>query len=229
MLGIVTSANVACGFHAGDPSVLRAACTLAVRNDVAIGAQVSFPDLPGFGRRHLDMAPDELCDAVLYQLGALDAFAQVAGAEIGYVKPHGALYHATATRPDAATALVAAAAEYDPSLAILGLPDSELLAAADDAGLEAVPEAFADRAYRPDGGLVPRSEPDSVLTDPDEVAARAVRIATDNEVVAIDGTVITVRARSICVHGDTPGAVGLARAVRAALDAAGVGVYRFTD
>jgi 5-oxoprolinase (ATP-hydrolysing) subunit A len=229
MLGIVTSANVACGFHAGDPSVLRAACTLAVHNDVAIGAQVSFPDLPGFGRRHLEMAPDELRDAVLYQLGALDAFAQVAGAEIAYVKPHGALYHATATVRSAAQALVAAAAEYDPSLAVLGLPGSELLAAADDAGLEAVPEAFADRAYTPEGGLVPRRQPGSVLTDVEVVAERAVRIATDNEVVAVDGTVVRVRARSICVHGDTPGAVDLARAVRDALDAAGVGVYRFTD
>lgn len=229
MLGIVTSANVACGFHAGDPSVLRAACTLAVRNDVAIGAQVSFPDLPGFGRRHIDMAPDELRDAVLYQLGALDAFAQVAGAEIAYVKPHGALYHATAANLPAAQALVAAAAEYDPSLAILGPPASQLLAAADAAGMEAVPEAFADRAYRPDGGLVPRRQPGSVLTDPDEVAERAVRLAVDNEVVAIDGTLVTIRARSICVHGDTPGAVDLARAVRSALDAAGVGVLRFTE
>ena len=227
MLGIVTSANVACGFHAGDPSVLRAACRLAVHHDVAIGAQVSFPDLPGFGRRHLDMEPDELRDAVLYQLGALDAFAQVAGAEIAYVKPHGALYHTTAAHRPAAQALVAAAAEYDPSLAILGLPGSELLAAAEAAGLEAVPEAFADRAYRPDGGLVSRREPRSVLTDPDEVAERAVRIAVDNEVVAVDGSVVRLRARSICVHGDTPGAVDLARAVRSALDAAGVGVYRF--
>jgi UPF0271 protein len=123
---------------------------------------------------------------------------------------------------------VAAAAEYDPALAILGLPGSELLAAADAAGLEAVPEAFADRAYRPDGGLVSRREPGSVLTDPDEVARRAVRIATDNEVVAVDGSLVGIRARSICVHGDTPGAVDLARAVRSALDAAGVGVYRFT-
>jgi UPF0271 protein len=229
MLTLVTSANVACGFHAGDPSVLRATCALAVQNEVAIGAQVSFPDLVGFGRRHVEMAPHELRDAVLYQLGALDAFAQVAGAEISYVKPHGALYHATSTHPTAARALVEAAAEYDPSLAVLGPPDSELLAAADAAGLEAVAEAFADRAYRPDGALVSRRERGSVLTDPDEVAARAVRIAIDNEVVAVDGSIITVRARSICVHGDTPGAVDLARAVRAALDAAGVGVYRFTD
>ncbi len=229
MLEIVTSANVACGFHAGDPSVLRATCIRAVECDVAIGAQVSYPDLVGFGRRHLDMAPDELRDAVLYQLGALDAFAQVGGSEIAYVKPHGALYHAAATDERLARAVVDAAAEYDSSLAILGLPDSELLRAADRAGLEAVAEAFADRAYRPDGGLVSRREAGSVLTDPDEVSQRAVRIAVDNEVVAIDGTVVSVRARSICVHSDTPGAVELARAVRSALDAAGVGVYRFTD
>ncbi len=229
MLGVVTSANVACGFHAGDPSVLRAACVGAVRHGAAIGAQVSYPDLVGFGRRYLDMTPDELRDAVLYQLGALDAFAQVAGSEIAYVKPHGALYHSTANDRALADALVDAASDYDSSLAILGPPGSELLAAAERVGLDAVAEAFADRAYRADGRLVPRREPDSVLTDPDEVARRAVRIAVDNEVVAVDGTVVSVRARSICVHSDTPGAVGLARAVRTALDAAGVGVRRFTD
>ena len=228
MLDLVTSANVACGFHAGDPSVLRAACVQAVERDVAIGAQVSYPDLLGFGRRHLHMAEHELRDAVLYQLGALDAFAQVAGAEIAYVKPHGALYHAASTEPAFARAVVDAAAEYDPSLAILGLPESELLSAAERAGLEAIGEAFADRAYRRDGGLVPRNEAGSVLTDPDEVAERAVRIAVDSEIVAVDGTVVSVRARSICVHSDTPGAVGLARSVRSALDAAGVGVHRFT-
>ena len=229
MLAVVTSANVACGFHAGDPTVLRAACRRAVECDVAIGAQVSYPDLLGFGRRHLDMDVDELRDAVLYQLGALDAFAQVAGSEIAYVKPHGALYHAAATHRPVARAIVAAASEYDPSLAVLGLPGSELLAVAEEAGLEAVAEAFADRAYRPDGGLVSRREAGSIITDPAEVAERAVRIATDGEVVASDGSVVTVRARSICVHSDTPGAVELARAVRTALDAAGVGVYRFTD
>jgi len=229
MLAVVTSANVACGFHAGDPGILRAACAGAVQQNVAIGAQVSYPDLLGFGRRHLDMAADELRDAVLYQLGALDAFAQVGGSEIAYVKPHGALYHATATNPTLAAAVVEAAADYDSSLAILGLPGSELLAAAERAGLEAVGEAFADRAYRPDGGLVSRREAGSVLTDPDEVAERAVRIATESELVAVDGSVVSVRARSICVHSDTPGAVGLARAVRMALDAAGVGVYRFTQ
>ncbi len=229
MLAIVTSANVACGFHAGDPSVMRAVCRRASDRNVAVGAQVSYPDLVGFGRRFLDMAPDELRDAVLYQLGALDAFAQVAGSQISYVKPHGALYHAVAAERILADALVTAVVEYDPSMALLGLPGSALLASADAAGLEAVPEAFADRAYRPDGGLVSRREAGSVLTDPSAVAERAVRMAVDREVVAIDGSVVSVEARSLCVHSDTPGAVVIARSVRTALDAAGVGVHRFTS
>jgi UPF0271 protein len=228
MLQVVTSANVACGFHAGDPSILRATCTEAIERGVAIGAHVSYPDVLGFGRRHIQMDPAELRDAVLYQLGALDAFAQVARSEIAYVKPHGALYHAAVTDSTVARAVVSAAEEYDPSLAILGAPGSELIAAADEADLESVAEAFADRAYRPDGGLVPRREPGSVLTEPAEIAERAVRIAVDNEVLAVDGSILTVRARSLCIHGDTPEAVTIARAVRAALDAAGVGVYRFT-
>ncbi|TVR20592.1 MAG: LamB/YcsF family protein [Ilumatobacter sp.] len=228
MLGLVTSANVACGFHGGDPTTLRITCTAAVTEGVRIGAQVSYPDLVGFGRRHLAMDPDELRDAVLYQLGALDAFAQVAGAGVMYVKPHGALYHAAAREPSVAAAVVAASHEYDPSMAVLGLPGSELLRAADAAGMECVEEAFADRAYLPDGHLVPRSEPGSVLTDPAEVAARAVRIAVDQVVVAIDGSRVSLRARSICVHGDTPGSVVLAGAVRSALEVAGVGVHPFT-
>jgi UPF0271 protein len=228
MLGVVTSANVACGFHAGDPSVLRATCDGAARRGIAIGAHVAYPDLAGFGRRHLDMSASELRDAVLYQLGALDAFAQVAGSEISYVKPHGALYNVAAIDAAVAEAIVAAAAEYDPSLAVMGLPGSELLAAADRADLDGVAEAFADRAYRPDGGLVSRRDPAGVLTDRAEVAGRAVRIAVDREVVAADGSVVSVPASSICVHGDTPGAVDLARAVRDALEAAGVGIRRFT-
>ncbi|MGI9053425.1 MAG: LamB/YcsF family protein [Ilumatobacteraceae bacterium] len=228
MLEVVTSANVACGFHAGDPSTLRAVCVAAVANGVSIGAQVAYPDLVGFGRRAIDMDPFELRDAVLYQLGALDAFAQVAGAEVAYVKPHGALYHATVADAVQAEAVVAAAAEYDPSLAVLGAPGSELLRAADDAGLEAVPEAFADRAYLRDGRLVSRREPDALVVDPAEVAARAVRLATEREVVSVDGTVIPVVARSLCVHGDTPSAVDLARAVRDALEDAGVELHSFT-
>ena len=228
MLEVVTSANVACGFHGGDPSTLRAVCTEAVANQVSIGAQVSYPDLLGFGRRYMDIDPYDLRDAVLYQLGALDAFAQVAGAEVAYVKPHGALYHAMIGDPAQADAVVAAAAEYDPSLAVLGAPGSCLLRAAESAGLEPVSEAFADRAYLRDGRLVPRSEPDALVVDPAEVAARAVRLATEHEVVSVDGSVVRVPARSLCVHGDTPGAVELARAIRDALDAAGVTLHPFT-
>jgi UPF0271 protein len=228
MLEVVTSANVACGFHAGDPTTLRAVCTGAVANQVSIGAQVSYPDLLGFGRRYIDIDPLDLRDAVLYQLGALDAFAQVAGAEVAYVKPHGALYHATIEDRGQADAVVAAAAEYDPSLAVLGAPGSFLLRAAEAAGLEPVAEAFADRAYLRDGRLVPRSEPDALVIDRGEVAARAVRLATEHEVVSVDGSVVRVPARSLCVHGDTPGAVELARAVRDALDTAGVALHPFT-
>jgi len=228
MLRLVTSANVACGFHAGDPSTLRRICALAVGHGVRIGAQVSYPDLAGFGRRHMEIDPDELRDVVLYQLGALDGFAQVAGAGVTYVKPHGALYHASVVDRAQAQAVVEASREYDPSSAIVGLPGSELLRAAEAAGLEAIAEAFADRAYQADGRLVPRREPDSVLTDPAMVAMQAVRLATEQEVVAIDGTVVAVRARSICIHGDTPGAVRLAQAVRAALEVAGVSIHPFT-
>jgi 5-oxoprolinase (ATP-hydrolysing) subunit A len=227
MLDLVTSANVACGFHAGDPSTLRRVCRAAADRNVAIGAQVSYPDLAGFGRRFIDIDPVELRDAVLYQLGALDAFAQVAGVGVAYIKPHGALYHACVTNHAQAEAVVLAAHEYDPSLAVLGMPGSHVLAIADSMGMEFVPEAFADRAYLADGNLVPRSRPDSVITDPAEVAARAVMIATEDCLTAIDGTVIDVHARSICIHGDTPGAVGLARAVRAGLELAGIGIYPF--
>ena len=227
MLDLVTSANVACGFHAGDPSTLRHVCQAAADRNVTIGAQVSYPDLAGFGRRFIDIDPTELRDVVLYQLGALDGFAQVAGTGVGYIKPHGALYHACISHPAQAEAVVAAAHEYDPAMAVLGAPGSPLLAAADAVGMEAVPEAFADRGYLPDGRLVPRSEPGAVLSDPAEVAARAVSIAVDRKVIAVDGSDVEVRARSICIHGDTPGAVEMARAVRAALDAASVGVYAF--
>jgi len=228
MLDVVTSANIACGFYAGDPSTMRRTCRLAAERKVAIGAQVGYPDIAGFGRRFVDMHPDELRDAVLYQLGALDAFAQVAGGEVAYVKPHGALYHACTTHPHQAEAVVAAVAEYDPSLAVLGPPGSALLGAATDADLEGIPEAIVYRAYRSDGRLVDRREPDAVLTDPVEVAERALRIASDGEVDAVDGTVVSVQARSLCVQGTSPSAVELARAVREALVGAGVSLASFT-
>jgi len=227
MLDLVSSANVACGFHAGDPSTLRRVCQAAADRSVTIGAQVSYPDLVGFGRRFIDMDPSELRDAVLYQLGALDGFAQVAGTGVGYVKPHGGLYHACISHPHQAEAVVAAAHEYDPSMAVLGAPGSPLLAVADALGMEPVAEAFADRAYLADGRLVPRTQDGAVLTDPAVVAARAVSIAVHRRVTAIDGTEVEVNARSICIHGDTPGAVDMARAVRAGLEVASVGIHAF--
>lgn len=228
MLDLVTSANVACGFHAGDPATLRRVCHAAADRGVQIGAQVSYPDLSGFGRRFIDIDPVELRDAVLYQLGALDAFAQVAGTGVKYVKPHGALYHACVTHPEQAEAVAEAAHEYDPSMAVLGAPGSPLLAVVDALGMEPVPEAFADRAYRSDGTLVPRTEPGAVIADRAVVASRAVAIATERRVTTIDGTTVEVSARSICIHGDTPDAVALARAVRSALEVASVGVHAFT-
>lgn len=228
ILDVVSSANVACGFHAGDPSIIRTTCDAAASRGVAIGAHVSYPDLAGFGRRPMKMESSELRDAVLYQLGALDAFAQVAQSEVAYLKPHGALYHAASSDLATAEAVVGAAAEYDPSIMILGLPGSELLLAAEKADLEFVSEAFIDRAYMPDGALLSRQAPNSIFTNPEEIAERALRLALDNQVIAVDGSVLSIEARSLCIHGDAPDAARIARTVRSALDAAGVAVYRFT-
>ncbi len=227
LLDVVTSANVACGFHAGDPSVLRRTCERAADRGVVIGAQVGYRDLAGFGRRFIDMEPDDLTNDVLYQLGALEAFARVAGTRVSYVKPHGALYNAIVHHEAQAAAVVDAVRRYDPTLPVLGLPGSAWLRLAGEAGLTAVPEAFADRAYTPEGTLVSRREAGAVLHDPDEVAQRCVRLATQDEVVAVDGSVVPVRAASLCVHGDSPGAVDMARAVRAALEGADVSVAAF--
>ncbi|XGX77320.1 5-oxoprolinase subunit A [Terrabacter sp. BE26] len=228
ILQLVTSANVACGFHAGDPSTLRRVCTRAAERGVGIGAQVSYRDLAGFGRRFIAMDPEELIDEVIYQIAALDGFARIAGSRVTYVKPHGALYNAAAGDPEIAEAIARAVRTYDPSLAVLGLAGSHLVREAHSAGLTAVPEAFADRAYTADGLLVSRREPGAVLHDPEIIAARCVQIATESTVEAVDGTTITVDARSICVHGDTDGAVGIAQAVRRALEGAGVELRPFT-
>jgi UPF0271 protein len=229
LLDVVTSANVACGFHAGDPLTLRRTCRWAAERGVRIGAQVGYRDLAGFGRRFIDVAADDLAADVLYQVGALDGLARTAGSGVRYVKPHGALYNATVHHEAQAAAVVEAVRSYDPGLAVLGLPGSALLAAAAAAGLRAVPECFADRGYRPDGSLVPRSEPGAVLGDPVAIAARAVRMAIEGVVVAVDGAALPVTAESICVHGDTPGAVAIAAAVRSALSTAGVAVTAFTN
>ncbi len=217
LLDVVSSANVACGFHAGDPATMRRVCLAAAQQDVAVGAQVGYRDLAGFGRRRIDYDPDELRDDLLYQLGALDGFCRVAGTRVRYVKPHGALYNTAAVDAGQAAAVVAAVGDYDPTLPVLCQPGSVLFRTAADAGLTPVGEGFADRGYRPDGRLVPRTAPGALVHDPDAVVARALRMASDAEVVAVDGTVVACPVRSICVHGDTPGAVALARRIRAAL------------
>jgi 5-oxoprolinase (ATP-hydrolysing) subunit A len=227
LLSIVTSANIACGFHAGDPLTIRRACAGAVARGVSIGAQVSYHDLAGFGRREMDVPPDELAAEVLYQIAALDGIARAEGGKVSYVKPHGALYSRAARDPVQAGAVAAAIAAYDPTLPLLTLPGSEAAAVAVGAGLTVVAEAFADRAYNSDGTLVPRGQDGAVLTDAAVVAARAVTMVTGRKVESAAGLQIRIWPRSVCIHGDTAGAVTLARSVRAALEQAGVRVAPF--
>jgi UPF0271 protein len=227
MFRSVSSANVACGFHAGDPSVIRRTCREAAAAGIVIGAHVGYRDLAGFGRRFLDISPGELADDVVYQIGALQALAAVEGARVQYVKPHGGLYNAIVSHTAQAQAVVDAVKSVDPSLPIMGLPGSEVLRLAEKAGLRAVTEAFADRAYNADGTLVSRSLPGAVLEDPAKVAEHVLRMVTDSAVRTIDGSVLKIRAESICVHGDSPGAVAMATAVKSALVDAGVSIGSF--
>lgn len=227
LLDVVTSANVACGFHAGDPLTIRQTCASAVARGVTIGAQVSYRDLAGFGRREMAVPPDELAAEVLYQLAAVDGIARAEGGRVRYVKPHGALYNRVVWDREQAAALAAAVVGYDPGLPLLTLPGSAAAGAATEVGLPVVLEAFADRGYRDDGTLVPRGQPGAVLTDPQLVAGRAARMVVDGTVVTTSGAALEVSPRSLCVHGDTPGAVGLATAVRAALAEAGVTLAAF--
>ena len=227
LLRAVTSANVACGFHAGDAATLVATCRSAVESGVAIGAQVGYNDLPGFGRRFIDMEPEHLYADVLYQIGALDGIARSVGGRVSYVKPHGALYNTVVHHAEQAEAVVRAVSDYAAELPLLGLPGSELLALADKQGVRTVREAFADRAYTPEGRLVSRREAGSVIHDPETVAARVVRLVTEARLEAVDGSVIEIDAESVCVHGDSPGAVELATRVRAALEERGVTLTAF--
>ncbi len=229
LLDIVTSANVACGFHAGDPDILRRVCARAAERGVVIGAQVSYRDLAGFGRRSIDVPAASLTNDVLYQLGALDAFARVAGTRVKYVKPHGALYNRIVHDEEQAAAVVAAVRAYDSALPVLGLPGSAWLRLAEQAGLAVVGEAFADRGYTATATLVPRTEPEALVTDVDEVAQRVVRMVTAGVVTAVDGSDVAVAAGSVCVHGDSPGAVAMAAAVRDALSRAGVEIAPFVS
>jgi UPF0271 protein len=227
MFKSVSSANVACGFHAGDPTVIRRTCREAVVAGVVVGAHVGYRDLAGFGRRFVDMDPNELADDVVYQIGALQALAATEGARVRYVKPHGGLYNAIVSNTAQARAVVDAVKSVDPGLPILGLPGSEVLRLAEAAGLRAVSEAFADRAYNPDGTLVSRSLPGAVLHDPAEVTEHVLRMATDSAIRAVDGSILKINADSICVHGDSPGAVAMAVAVKAALSGAGITIKAF--
>ena len=224
----LTSANVACGFHAGEFLVMERTVALCAGAGVAVGAQPGYPDLLGFGRRELPMPPSEVESAIRYQIGALEAFCRAHAVEMQHVKPHGALYNSAARDPALASAIARAVAGFSRDLALVGLAGSEpMAAAAADAGLRFVPEAFADRAYAPDGSLVARSEPEALITDPAAAAAQAVAIAVDGSVRSADGTAVPVRAESICCHGDTPGAVEIVAAVRRGLEAAGVAVAPF--
>nr|WP_218681272.1 5-oxoprolinase subunit PxpA [Rhodococcus qingshengii] len=228
MLELVTSANIACGFHAGDPTTLLATCESAAARGVRIGAQVGYRDLAGFGRRFIDVSPKDLTADVIYQVGALDGLARVAGSRVTYVKPHGALYNAIVHHRRQARAVVAAVVAYDSSLPVLGLPGSVFLEEAREAGLDVVAEAFADRAYTAEGTLVPRTESGAVLHDPTLVAERVRRMVVDGELDAVDGSTLKVAAASVCVHGDSPAAVDMAVAIRTLLESSDVEITPFT-
>lgn len=227
MLGIVTSANVACGFHAGDPAGLVRVCRSAAGRGVRIGAQVSYRDLAGFGRRFIDVAADDLIADVVYQIGALQAIAHASGSFVSYVKPHGALYNTIVTDSEQAAAVAEAVRLVGDRLPVLGMAGSAFFDEAARRGLRTVAEAFADRAYRPDGRLVSRREPGAVLRDPAAIAERVATMVTSGKVTAIDGSLLDVSVESVCVHGDSPGAVQIATAVRDRLTAAGTELRAF--
>ncbi len=224
MLSIVSSANVACGFHAGDPSGILETVRQAAQRGVAVGAHVSYPDRVGFGRRAMDVAPTELAADVIYQIGALQALCAAAGTRVTYVKPHGALYNTIAEDARQGEAVISAIKSADPSLALMGLAGAPILKRAADAGLATISEAFADRAYTPSGTLVSRRESGSVLHDVNLVAERMLQLAIEGTIQAIDGTVLRLQADSICVHGDSPGAVLMAARVRQVLTEQGVAI-----
>ncbi|KQV37703.1 5-oxoprolinase subunit PxpA [Rhizobium sp. Root1204] len=227
MLAIVSSANVACGFHAGDPAGIWKTVKAAAEKGVSIGAHVSYPDRVGFGRRDMDVTSGELIADVIYQIGALKGMAAAAGVTVGYVKPHGALYNRIAHDPKQGQAVIDAIKAIDPTLVLMGLANAPILALAQESGLKTVAEAFADRAYTPDGQLVSRREQGSVLHDTQLIARRMLQLAHEGTLEAIDGSTIKIDAQSICVHGDSPGAVAIAQEIRRAFEAGGITVQSF--
>ena len=224
LMKAITSANVAAGFHAGDPSVLRDTIRMAKANGVAVGAHPGFPDLVGFGRRELNVTPREAEDFVLYQIAAVAGVAAAEGVRLQHVKAHGALFNMAVRDAGLAAAIARGVAAFDRSLIFFGLPGSELLEAGRAAGLRVASEVFADRAYEPDGTLASRRKPGAVIHDADAVVARAVRMVAEKQVVATDGSIVAVEADTICVHGDTPGSDLLAAKIRAGFERAGVAV-----
>ncbi len=227
VLQLVSSANVACGFHAGDPSIMRSVLSLAVQHGVSTGAHVGYPDLAGFGRRYMDVEPAVLTDGILYQVGAATALAAAVGGAITYVKPHGALYHAIGTDPRQAAAVVSALQGLGGDLPLVAQAGSVVADLCRAAGIAVVAEAFVDRAYLPDGRLVPRGQAGAVIHDRQLAARRAVRLVTEGTVEAIDGTVIAVAAQTLCTHGDTGDAAGLLAQVRTALQDRDIEVRAF--
>ncbi len=228
ILDIVTSANVACGFHAGDPHSMLATVRAAAVKGVSVGAHVSYPDLVGFGRRPMEVNHDDLMTDVIYQIGALQGIAKAVGTRVSYVKPHGALYNRIARDEEQAAAVIDAMLAINPELPLVALAGAPIIAQAQSAGLQTVAEAFADRAYETDGSLMSRQKPGSVLHDPDTVGARMVRLAREGVVESADGTLVEIPVDSICVHGDSAGAVAMAQAVRVQLVKAGVELSSFT-
>lgn len=228
MLDVVTSANVACGFHGGDPEVMAATFRLAKQKGVAVGAHPGFPDLWGFGRRRIPFTPGEIERLVAYQVGAAQALAAYAGHRLTYVKAHGAMSNIAMEEIDTARAIAKACKAVDPGLVFLAVAGTELERAGEEAGLTVVREIFADRAYTDEGLLVSRSQPGAVLHDTEEAASRAVAMVEEGAVIALSGKRVPVGIDSICVHGDSPGAVAMARAVRSRLEAAGVKLEPFT-
>ncbi|HVP68368.1 MAG TPA: 5-oxoprolinase subunit PxpA [Anaeromyxobacteraceae bacterium] len=228
VMPLVSSANVACGFHASDPGTMHRTVRLAKRNGVAVGAHPSFPDLVGFGRRHLAASPDEVRDDVLFQVGALWAFCRAEGVPLRHVKAHGALYNAAAKDLKTALAIAEAVRAVDPALWLVCLSGSALVEAARQTGLRHVEEVFADRAYARDGTLVPRTTPGSVIHDAVRVEERVVKMVREGAVQALDGGEVALRVGTICVHGDTPGAVSLVRAIRGRLEREGIEVAAFS-
>ena len=229
LIASVTSVSVAAGFHAGDPSILRATIRLAVEHGAAIGAHPGLADLAGFGRREMSIPAREVEDLVLYQIAVVAGVAEVEGARLRHVKPHGALYNMAARNEDLARAIARATAAVDSRLTLFGPPGSQLLKAGRAAGLRVAAEGFADRAYAPDGSLVSRKAPGAVIHDSDVVLSRAVRMVKERRVVAADGSTLPIDIDTLCIHGDTPGADRLAARLRAGLEAAGITVISIGD